>query len=312
MNFGRSAPMHMTSPQPLLPYGTKVNRMFLFTWAGRRRLFPRLTWTLLRRAEPYLLGTVPLEHFEFRSFRFSSAPVSALACRFPASQTKALQNTDFRCGGIHFPDNGLFMSESMKKPLLDLPDERSAPPELLDSQVQRAQEQLLQLKRQQELIEKQKRELEELSRKQDELEKGRADMIEKLSRSLVVIERETYEAEKRVEQLRTTNATFAQHLDTLESINPKNWSNSDLHKELSKALSAVDDARAEYTKSLTKINAKSDGEVIIDPRSTGEETYYSAPDDASFVQWLKRGFAFTLPLLILGLSALLVFYFMHG
>ena len=73
----------------------------------------------------------------------------------------------------------------------------------------------------------------------------------------------------------------------------------------------VDDARAEYTKSLTKINAKSNGEVI-DPRSTVEETYYSAPDDASFVQWLKRGFAFTLPLLILGLSALLVFYFMHG
>jgi predicted RNase H-like nuclease (RuvC/YqgF family) len=204
------------------------------------------------------------------------------------------------------------MSESMKEPLLDLPDERSAPPEMLDSQVQRAQEQLLQLKRQQELIEKQKRELEELSRKQDELEKGRADMIEKLSRSLVVIERETYEAEKRVEQLRTTSATFAQHLDSLEAINPKSWSNSDLHKELSKALSAVDDARTEYTKSLTKINAKSDGEVIVDPRSAPEETYYSAADDASFVQWLKRGFAFTLPLLILGLSALLVFYFLHG
>jgi DNA repair exonuclease SbcCD ATPase subunit len=203
------------------------------------------------------------------------------------------------------------MSESTKEPLLDLPDERSTPPEMLDSQVQRAQEQLLQLKRQQEQIEKQKRELEELSRKQDELEKGRADMIEKLTRSLVVIERETYEAEKRVEQLRVTNTTFAQHLDTLEAINPKSWSNSDLHKELSKALSAVDDARAEYTKSLTRINAKSDAEVI-DPRSTVEETYYSAPDDASFVQWLKRGFAFTLPLLILGLSALLVFYFMHG
>jgi chromosome segregation ATPase len=203
------------------------------------------------------------------------------------------------------------MSESTKEPFLDLPEEQSASPEMLDSQVQRAQEQLLQLKRQQELIEKQKRELEELSRKQDELEKGRADMIEKLSRSLVVIERETYEAEKRVEQLRATSATFAQHLDTLESINPKSWSNSDLHKELSKALSAVDDARAEYTKSLTKINAKSDAEVIA-PDSTAEETYYSPPDDSSFVLWLKRGFAFTLPLLILGLSALLVFYFLHG
>jgi predicted RNase H-like nuclease (RuvC/YqgF family) len=198
----------------------------------------------------------------------------------------------------------------MKEPFLDLPDEQSGSPEMLDSQVQRAQEQLLQLKRQQEQIEKQKRELEELSRKQEDLEKGRADMMEKLTRSLVVIERETYEAEKRVEQLRLTNTTFAQHLDSLERINPKAWSNSDLHKELSKALSAVDDARAEYTKSITKINAKSDGEVITGP--TVEETYYSPQDDSSFVVWLKRGFAFTLPILILGLSALLVFYFMHG
>jgi hypothetical protein len=199
----------------------------------------------------------------------------------------------------------------MKEPLLDLPDEQSASPELLDSQVQRSQEQLLPPTRPQHPTQKQKRELEELSRKQEDLEKGRGDMIEKLTRSLVVIERETYEAEKRVEQLRLTSATFAQHLDSLERINPKAWSNSDLHKELSKALSAVDDARAEYTKSLTKINAKSDGEVI-NPSPTVEEGYYSPSEEGSFVVWLKRGFAFTLPILILGLSALLVFYFMHG
>jgi len=54
--------------EEMIPYGIKVNRMFLFTWAGRCRLFPRLTWTLLRRAEPYLLGTVPLEHFDSAVF----------------------------------------------------------------------------------------------------------------------------------------------------------------------------------------------------------------------------------------------------
>src|ERR1700722_6393252 len=64
------------------------------------------------------------------------------------------------------------MSESMKEPLLDLPDEQSASPEMLDSQVQRAQEQLLQLKRQQEQIEKQKRELEELSGKRTKPKSG--------------------------------------------------------------------------------------------------------------------------------------------
>ena len=204
------------------------------------------------------------------------------------------------------------MSESMKEPFLDLPEDQSTAPEQLDSQVQRAQEQLLQLKRQQEQIEKQKRELEELSRKQEDLEKGRADMIEKLSRSLVVIERETYETEKRVEQLRMTNATFAQHLDSLERINPKGWNNLDLHKELSKALSAVDDARAEYTKSLTKINAKSDSEVINPAVSRSDDSFGASADDDSFMVWLKRGFAFTLPILIVGLCALVAFYFLRG
>jgi hypothetical protein len=130
-------------------------------------------------------------------------------------------------------------------------------------------------------------------------------MIEKFNRSVVIIERETYEAEKRVEQLRATNAAFLQHLEVLERINPKNWSNADLHKELSKALSSVDDARTEFNKSITKINAKSDQE-IIKPATT--VSHDGAPDvgAVNFGLWLKRGLAFTLPLIVFGIIALVV------
>src|ERR671923_2961800 len=96
--------------------------------------------------------------------------------------------------------------------MLELTDEDAVTPELLDSQVQKAQEQLLQLRRQQEQIEKQKRELEELSRRQEELERGRTEMLDKLTRSLVVVEREGYEAQKRLEQLRAMRESFAQDL----------------------------------------------------------------------------------------------------
>ena len=65
--------------------------------------------------------------------------------------------------------------------MLELNEEESISPEHLDSQVQKAQEQLLQLKRQQEQIEKQKRELEELSRRQEELERGRAEMTRQVN-----------------------------------------------------------------------------------------------------------------------------------
>src|ERR1700745_4445534 len=84
--------------------------------------------------------------------------------------------------------------------MLELNQEESLSPEHLDSQMQKAQEQLLQLKRQQEQIEKQKRELEELSRRQEELESGRTEMMDKLTRSLVVLEREAYNAQKRLQK----------------------------------------------------------------------------------------------------------------
>jgi len=139
------------------------------------------------------------------------------------------------------------MSEKIRsiEQMLELNEEEGLSTEHLDSQVQKAQEQLLQLKRQQEQIEKQKRELEELSRRQEELERGRAEMTDKLTRSLVVLEREGYDTQKRLEQLRAMRESFGQHLQLIEAIDPKSWNTAELHKELSRALSTVDDARAE-------------------------------------------------------------------
>src|SRR6478672_4515604 len=139
--------------------------------------------------------------------------------------------------------------------MLDLPEEENVSTEHLDSQVQKAQEQLLQLKRQQEQIEKQKRELEELSRRQEELEHGRTEMTDKLTRSLVVLEREAYNAQKRLEQIRATRESFGQHLELIEAIDPKSWNPTDLHKELSRALSTVDEARSVYNQQRSRLQA---------------------------------------------------------
>ncbi|HSI15944.1 MAG TPA: hypothetical protein VK961_28105 [Chthoniobacter sp.] len=184
---------------------------------------------------------------------------------------------------------------------LDLPEDDSLTGEHLDNQVQKAQEQLLALKRQQELIEKQKRELEELSRRQEQLQAGKADMVEKFTRAVVVLERETYDAKKRVELLNSIHESFSGHLDMLESINPKAWEGLDINKELNKALSAVDDARAEYSGSLPKISSTKDtaGTDAV-AASIGYQTEYAVTEQKDFMYWLKAGFAFTLPILALG------------
>src|SRR5437868_1964369 len=142
-------------------------------------------------------------------------------------------------------------------------NEDAMSPEHLDSQVQKAQEQLLQLKRQQDQIEKQKRELEELSRRQEELERGRTEMLDKLTRSLVVLEREAYDTQKKLEQIRATRESFGQHLELIEAIDPKSWNPADLHKELSRSLSAVDDARAEFSQQRSRLQATDEAQADV-------------------------------------------------
>lgn len=194
--------------------------------------------------------------------------------------------------------------------MLELSDEEAVTPELLDNQVQKAQEQLLALKRQQEQIEKQKRELEELSRRQVELDRGRAEMTDKLTRSLVVLEREAYETQKKLEQLRATRESFAQHLEVLETIDPKSWNPAELHKELSRALSTVDDARAEFSQQRSRLQAvaTADSEDIALPEAAPEADNHDK--QRPFLQWMLMGFAFSLPLIIFGLIGFLLFLFM--
>ena len=191
-------------------------------------------------------------------------------------------------------------------PFLDLPESDELSTEQLDAQVQRAQEQLLSLKRQQDTIEKQKRELEELSRKQEQLQTGKAEIIEKLTRAAVVLERELYDAQKRVELLKEIQDAFSQHYHILESINPKAWEGGDMGRELNKALSAVDDARSEFSKSLPKIQSEAPAAYHGE-----QEVMDGSGESQGFFYWLKSGFAFTLPLLLLGIVGLLAFFFMR-
>jgi chromosome segregation ATPase len=187
------------------------------------------------------------------------------------------------------------------EPVLNLHEESV---EHLDDQVQKAQEQLLILKRQQEQIERQKRELEELSRRQDQFQQGKVEMVEVFTRALVVLEREIYDAQKRVEQLRSINESFVQHLSTLESINPKAWENSDINKELNRALSAVDDARTEYNRSRAVVSAETNVDVLAEASASAAGMDSGADHDFSY--WLKSGFAFTLPLIVVGVAIIVI------
>lgn len=185
--------------------------------------------------------------------------------------------------------------------LLDL--EQSPSAEELQDQVKRAQSELLQLRERQNQIEKEKIRLEELTRKQEELEHGCNEMADKLARAIVLVQRETEEAQRRLEQLNTIQDSFTEHLRSLEAIDPKSWNGRDLPKELTRALSTVDEARSAYARSHAKISPTAD----LEAEMPGEEgAFFHESGDAGFIYWLRNGLAFTLPLLSLGTIALFV------
>ena len=187
-------------------------------------------------------------------------------------------------------------------PYLDL--EEDAAGELGDK-VQAVRAELESLKQKQEEIEREKGRLEELKRRQDELDTGRSEMLDKLTRSLVVVQREVEETQKRLEQLHTIYNAFTQHLRQLEAINARGWSSNELPRELSKAISSVEDARAEYIKAQAKISSEPAAAGEVNPLG-GMDGDYAMYEDREFFYWLKSGFAFTLPLQILAAIGLLV------
>src|SRR5437868_3350234 len=112
------------------------------------------------------------------------------------------------------------------------------------------------------------------------------------------------------EQLRATRESFGQHLEMLEAIDPKSWNPADLHKELSRALSTVDDARAEFSQQRSRLQAiaTQDSEEMALPEATPEAG--TANGQRPFLQWMLIGFAFSLPLIVFGLIGLALFFFM--
>jgi DNA repair exonuclease SbcCD ATPase subunit len=167
--------------------------------------------------------------------------------------------------------------------------------ENVDSKVKAAQEQLQELRRQQEEIERQKQHLEALRIKQERFVAGKRDLVEKIGRSASMVERELYDAQKRVEDLAAIHDEFRRHQEK--------WHRSQVSEELDGALAAIDDAEGDYAKGIRRLHAMGPQEGVSaggsnnldDANAPVMSAFSSNADDLK--AWLRRGFAFTLPLM---------------
>src|ERR1700722_264647 len=213
------------------------------------------------------------------------------------------------------PPEDVFSEEQELLPPASSPTDPTSTVNEININIQRAEEQLLDLKRQQEEIERQKKELDELSRKQREFDQGRREIVEKLTRGLVLLEREEFEVKRELEQIKIVRDNFAEHLGQTENLNPADWTSEELPTELTKALARVDQAKAIYSQSRARLLAlrqaeEGQGGEDIPPDLMPES---SAPYEKSFGAMVREGFAYSaLPLGLTSVFLILAYILLHS
>jgi chromosome segregation ATPase len=171
--------------------------------------------------------------------------------------------------------------------------------------LKRKQEELLNLRQQLERTERETSQLEVQRGKEERFSTGRREMGEKLSRSLVRLDRELYNSQKAIEEITTARDLYQHHLEIIRGLHPEAWKRGDLDGELDRAIAAIDDAEVEFGKTSRRLAATLPGEALAESALNG-----NLP--RGFVSWLTAGFAFTLPaLLALPVVAYIVFKYLR-
>lgn len=169
--------------------------------------------------------------------------------------------------------------------------------ENLSLELQEQQDRLAELKRQQEEVERRKRMLEELNYRRDEVVTGQREMRQNLTRAVTILERSEYETRRELEQIQATREAFSEHLNAIEEITPAQWEPHEVEGHLNTSITVINNARAIYAQARSRVEA-------LASEGDGEEVDLEAEDEGytsgvSFVELLYRGFAFSLPLMIL-------------
>jgi DNA repair exonuclease SbcCD ATPase subunit len=176
--------------------------------------------------------------------------------------------------------------------------------------VDAARQQLAELQRKKEELEREKTELEELRRKQDEYELGRKEMLERLNRSLVLLEHDQIETQRKGENIQNALVSFKARKEEIEAIREDQWNNATLKAELTRALAIVDSARNDfnhYRARLDVLDEKRNPDAAI---ATGSLSAFAPREDVlsrlKFGDLIKVGFALSLPLIVVGVILLIV------
>jgi hypothetical protein len=176
--------------------------------------------------------------------------------------------------------------------------------EEVDVKVTEAQQKLAELKRAQEELERERVALEEVRRRQAEFQTGRQEVIQQLTRGLGLLEEAEFSARRDAEQMAKTLADFRDSLAKVQTIREESWNKDNFHVELTRALTAIENARMEWNGARLKFPVLSGQTAAAREESKVEPAEPSPFAVKSFADLCRLGLALTWPLALVGLAAL--------
>lgn len=203
--------------------------------------------------------------------------------------------------GTDFIDNDL-ASDSGLNSTLETPAARlTRQKEQITNKVADTAEEIERLKMRQDELEHEKTSLEELNRKQDEYASSKKDIIENLSRNIILMEKDEVRANRMVELLAASRSRFRDMLGEIRDISEENWGEEDFEEELDKALALIESSRMEFSKAIAKVDAESwqkggDGQAKL---ATLDDAGRRSLANKGFFFWLKIGFAVSIPIIFI-------------
>lgn len=173
-----------------------------------------------------------------------------------------------------------------------------------DNKLKAAEAELGRIQQEREELERKKRELEELTARKRSFLTQQVELTEKLSNALVLIDRELYAIRQEADELEQCRVCFAAHLDKIQKFNPENWNRENLAEKLERATMATDIAGDEYDQAAAHFENGRSGAIF---GRASKRTRSGKSTSSEFSVNLKNGLAFNLPVVVLGVIALLAY-----
>jgi len=182
--------------------------------------------------------------------------------------------------------------------------QRAPTREEVDSKVAEAQQKLAELKRAQEDLERERSALEELRRRQMEFQKGRQEIIHNLTRGLGLLQEAEFTSRRDAEQMAKEIVDLGDALKKVEAVHEESWTKENFNIELTRALTAIENARMEWNGARLKFPVLS-GETKEAATGSGAPASAATPfAGKNFAELCRLGLALTWPLAAVALLAL--------